>query len=249
MARMYRFFLRNSTITPGDFDLNAQSEPEIIFQLSTVLRAKAGDNVVLLNNGNTTECKYSVLEANKHHVKLEFMESKKNENELDFELNILICLPNKPDKLDFILQKAVELGATGITLLESDFSQMKHHLKPERIQKILIEAAEQSERAKITDFIIGGKLDQYLKKHAHHEQILVAMERMNKNTNTYELFKDQIKKYSSISLLIGPEGGFSEKEKNLINDLQLNCFSLGKRVLRMETAMIASAAIISILEK
>lgn len=272
MARTYRFFLRNSSPPAKDFDLLAKNEPEIVFQISTVLRGKVGDEVVLLapdNDEAGVECRFKIVEANKHHVQLEFVDSKENKNELPFTLRVLLCLPNKPDKLDFMLQKAVEVGVQEIVLLESDYSQMKHHLKPERIQKIIMEAAEQCERAKISSFKMGGKLHNFLESHPKKETILVAMERMDvqmelaplaveigtscvKEKSSLDLvavvFKKNIRQFGELNLLIGPEGGFSEAEKEYIKKLGLQCFSLGSRILRMETAMLLSSGLASLLD-
>ncbi|MFA5828900.1 MAG: 16S rRNA (uracil(1498)-N(3))-methyltransferase [Candidatus Gracilibacteria bacterium] len=263
MARTYRFFLRNSSPPAKDFDLLAQTEPEIVFQISTVLRGKTSDEVVLLTPDNDeagVECRFKIVEANKHHVKLEFVDSKENKNELPFTLRVLLCLPNKPDKLDFMLQKAVEVGVQEIVLLESDYSQMKHHLKPERIQKIIMEAAEQCERAKISSFEMGGKLHNFLESNQKKETILVAMERMGlapladaqKEMSTLDsvaaIFKKNIQQFNELNLLIGPEGGFSEAEKEYIKTLGLQCFSLGPRILRMETAMLLSSGLASLLD-
>lgn len=257
MARTYRFFLRNSSPPAKDFDLLAKNEPEIVFQISTVLRGKVSDEVVLLapdNDEAGVECRFKIVEANKHHVQLEFLDSKENKNELPFTLRVLLCLPNKPDKLDFMLQKAVEVGVQEIVLLESDYSQMKHHLKPERIQKIIMEAAEQCERAKISSFKMGGKLHNFLESHPKKEAILVAMERMDvpKEKSSLDLvaavFKKNIQQFGELNLLIGPEGGFSEAEKEYIKKLGLQCFSLGSRILRMETAMLLSSGLASLLD-
>ncbi|HMR01462.1 MAG TPA: RsmE family RNA methyltransferase, partial [Candidatus Gracilibacteria bacterium] len=159
-----------------------------------------------------------------------------NENELDFEMELVVCLPNKPDKLSLILQKAVELGATRLVLVNGDFSQMKHGLREDRLVKIVKEAAEQSERATVPEVVVGGDLRDFVGDAPGG--LLVAMERAE-NKTLPEVLKS-VEAVSPISILIGPEGGFSDEEKTLIEELGLTCFSLGKRVLRMETAAIVS---------
>jgi 16S rRNA (uracil1498-N3)-methyltransferase len=185
-----------------------------------------------------------VESADKKEIMLRFIKRTENVNEPRTGLTLMLCLPNKPDKLEFILQKAVELGVSRIILLEGDFSQMKHNLRSDRLEKIMTEASEQSERALVPQLIIAGKLKNYLKGLTHQElkNICVAMERDilgQERETALSLFR-RLSSASEISILIGPEGGFSDEEKNLITDAGLKCFSLGKRILRMETAVILS---------
>jgi 16S rRNA (uracil1498-N3)-methyltransferase len=265
MARTYRFFARNlaQESMPQKngqvFNLTVILEPDIFYQLTRVLRAQSGDNVVLIPALQSAaggargavggkpggarvyfEYLYKVDVAAKKELALRFEQKIENRNELDFDLGLILCLPNKPDKLEFILQKAVEIGATAVTLVGGDFSQMKHNLRHERLQKIMAEAAEQSERAIIPGLIEAGVLSDYLEKLSQEERraMAVAMERSSGGENILRGGK-------KLNILVGPEGGFSEEEKKLINDLALPTFSLGKRVLRMETAAILALGLAS----
>lgn len=274
MARIYRFFTRH--ITDSGLPTKAERplhlleniEPEIFFQLAKVLRVRNGDEVVLipaLQNPPYFEYKYVVESTDKKDIVLRFMEKTENTNEPEKPLSLMLCVPNKPEKMEFILQKAVELGAKRILLLEGDFSQMKHTLRADRLEKIMAEAAEQSERAIIPEIVSAGKLKSYLKALPKEElkNIFVALERevgatgdsgakvgaeTKKRESAIDLFRQKsisepnraAAASSSISVLVGPEGGFSNEEKALIYDLNITCFSLGKRILRMETAAILS---------
>ena len=263
MARSYRFFLRHVTdeVLPvkaeRPFNLYENLEPGIFFQLVKVLRVKNGDEVVLLPALQTPpyfEYKYSVESADKKAVTLRFMGKTQNTNESQVPVSLLLCLPNKPDKLELILQKAVELGANRIVLLESDLSQMKHSLRADRLEKIVVEAAEQSERAVIPEIVIAGKLKKYFDGLSGEEMknVFVALERdgggVKRGSATPSFWQKSAdvresadaRKPAEISILIGPEGGFSDEEKKLIFGMGLTCFSLGKRILRMETAAILS---------
>lgn len=260
MARLYRFFTRHllAESLPQQqerpFHLTEGLEPEIVYQLTKVLRASPGDKITLLpvsQNAPFYEFEYIVETAQKKDVVLRFSAKRTNENELPFGLGLILCVPNKPDKLELILQKAVELGVNRITLVEGDFSQMRHNLRADRLEKIIIEAAEQSERAIVPELVIAGKLGKYLESLSaeRRENIFVAMERMDgdKGEGLAELKnKKSALADSVLQILVGPEGGFSEAEKNLIGSLGLHCFSLGKRILRMETAAILSLGLASI---
>lgn len=243
---MYRFFtgeLKEPDLGEKEVVLSNRLESAVFDQLVKVLRVKPGDEVVLLTGKDGPpffEFRFEVVSANKREVGLIFRSRNENLNELSFGLELVLCLPNKPDKLAMILQKAVELGVRRVVLLKSEFSQMKHDLRPDRLEKIMREAAEQSERAVVPALELKGSLVDYIAKAGN---FLVAMERKDA-----ELLPDVLQSISGdISILIGPEGGFSAAEKEAINAAGLRCYSLGKRILRMETAVILSLGMAAML--
>lgn len=270
MSRSYRFFCRNSATTQklaeNQVVLDEADEPEIFYQLTKVLRAKKDDMVIFsgirqvvsgfeLVAGNLAgvpvffDFFYRIEEISKKELKLNFEKKVVNRNELSFHLGFLLCLPNRPEKLEFILQKAVELGVSEIVLVKSDFSQMKHELRPDRLQKIIIEAAEQSERAIIPTLHLESNLKDFLAQTAQNApqkipHIWTAMERLEQTSSLISLLQKN-KPLNELSLLVGPEGGFSNEEKELIQRLNLTCFSLGQRILRMETAAIVALGVIA----
>lgn len=299
MARNYRFFLRNQDSIrqlqkqEERFLLNEQNEPEIVFQLTKVLRIKQGDNITLVpglitnyellitnggappgrlrsnclpghprgvGRGGFLEYVFDVVNASKSGIDLLLKSTLINDNELSFDLNLWLCLPNKPEKLEFILQKAVEIGVSRIVLFESDFSQMKHQLRMDRLEKIMVEAAEQSERAMVPSIELKGNLTKFLTSPAEQTTTLrhvwVALERAPKATKEQSPAATSVsanpflaaEKGRAISVLIGPEGGFSENEKKLFHELQFSIFSLGKRILRMETAAVLSLGLAALLD-
>ncbi len=259
MARHYRFFLRNPDTFPlfqhnDSYRLTESLEPEIFFQLVKVLRVKSGDTVTLIPRSGETDSAFfefifEVTSADKHGVELVKKETRPNTNELGFDLNLWLCLPNKPEKLEFILQKAVEIGATSVTLFEGDFSQMKHQLRHDRLEKIIVEAAEQSERAVVPALVVKGNLGKALSQMnaSGHGSAWVALERSSKRSERSgnPFWGSDTSK--GLSLLIGPEGGFSDSEKKLFEELSLRSFSLGRRVLRMETAAVISLGLAALL--
>ncbi len=290
MPRTYRFFLSvpshvSFLSAKRDFVLDEKMEPEIFFQLIKVLRAKPGDRVTLLASkslpihdpSDALTYEYEISSAEKKSIALSYLRSQTVTSELPLSLHLVLCLPNKPDKLELILQKSVELGVSGVTLVQSDFSQMKHALRLERLEKIMQEAAEQSERSGIPKVTISGKLVDWLdKKRGSSDDILVAMERLSEHEfcfSSVDLLKflEHFPSHGSrdvqgsnaqesrspgtspvqdpagafLTLLVGPEGGFSPLEKQKIQDGEFPCFSLGKRILRMETAAIVSLGIVS----
>lgn len=258
MARNYRFFVRN----PGSTDLlqkkeatmslSDNDEPEIFFQLVKVLRVKPGDTVRLLPGERRElpqEFVYEVIACSKKTIELRFLKVVPNNNELGFQLGLWLCIPNKPDKLELILQKAAEIGAANIVLFESEYTQMKHQLRIDRLRKIVLEAAEQSERALVPTMEISGQLQVYLRSadQAKLETVWVALERSDNPSKAVTPFSGASTS-QGVRVLIGPEGGFSESEKQLFAELKIRTFSLGKRVLRMETAAILSLGMAALLD-
>lgn len=258
MARTYRFFSRNITAENflqnqgmgRTFQLTENLEPEIFYQLTKVLRVKPGDTVVILpaiSSAPFYEFVYTVQDVQKKNILLAFERQLENMNELNFRLCLILCLPNKPEKLEFILQKAVELGVQKVILVQGEFSQFKHSVREERLQKILMEASEQSERARVPELAIEGKFKDFLESVSSQERSLiwVAMERSSHTNDSTKKQKSLQEVSGDTSVLIGPEGGFSNDEKKFIDDLGLKTFSLGRRILRMETAAIVSLGLIS----
>lgn len=232
--------------------LTENEEPEIYNQLNRVLRAKPGDKIVLQPDAGSLpvyQYEFDIMDMGKRELKLGFAGMKENLNELNGKLTLVLCVPNRPDKLDFIVQKAVELGVGGIILVEGDFSQFKHQIKLERLEKIIREATEQSERALRPQIEFAGKLRNYI---AGLDKTVIktfytALERHENKTLTAML--PELGRPESACLLIGPEGGFSPQEIELINTAGIKTFSLGRRILRMETAAILSLGIMaSVLE-
>jgi len=283
MARHYRFFLRNNEswnlILEEKYELLEKTEPEIFFQLVKVLRAGQGDLVTLMPMGKSDgrsdleamrragvtdtrpmssfEYDFEVVSVTKKAVGFLKKGVRETQNELSFPLTLWLCFPNKTDKLEFILQKAVEIGVTEIKLFQADFSQKTHVLRFDRLGKILLEAAEQSERNSVPEFTAEGRLSDMLGHALEAEKndefaerfgnVWVAMERMGKASEGIfgagAMDGGSASKnidWRGITVLIGPEGGFSEAEKALLMGLPFHKFSLGKRVLRMERAAIVS---------
>jgi 16S rRNA (uracil1498-N3)-methyltransferase len=235
MAKIYRFFIEGRSELACDIKLLPTVDNEIFAQLTRVLRVCEGDKIVFLNakNRDGFEYEYSVISAHKKEVVLRYVNKTTNKNELPFDLELVLCLPNKPDKLSFILQKATELGCRRVTLVTGDNSQMRHELKVDRLNKVLKEAAEQSERAYVPELVVAGLLSDFFDK-SEKENIFVAMERLDAKSSLSEM----LGKKEDIRIVVGPEGGFSEEEKRIIDNKKFKTFSLGDRILRMETAVV-----------
>ena len=201
---------------------------DIVFHLSKVLR--------------NTETNFRLVDANKEIFIAELNGNKANiikkldeNNELDIYITALISTI-KQDKFEIILQKLTELGVKRIVPVKTAYSQdlFMNDKKIIRFNKIMQEAAEQSLRNIIPELcpLINIKeVDKY-----NSELNIVPYEKeTNSNTNL---------KANSITFIIGPEGGFKEEEIELLINKGYKTMSLGKRILRAETAAIDTASII-----
>lgn len=171
----------------------------------------------------------------------------KEDNELPNYV-ILIAALLKGDKMDFVLQKATELGVSEVVLLttERTIVKIKGHqndLKLGRYQKILKEAACQCKRThipfinKIIDFSRIDEIDANLK--------LIAYEGSKGTSSTLNKKLNTIKPGKKIAVIIGPEGGFSEAEVQYAKNNGYTPIGLGKRILRAETASMYALSVIA----
>ena len=195
---------------------------DIVFHLTKVLRNTEGIFRLVDNNSNVY---LAELKNNKA-----FILKKVNENnELDIHI-IAIISTIKQDKFEIILQKLTELGVEKIVPIKTSYSQdlFLNDKKILRFKKIIQEAAEQSHRNVIPELyplINFDGIDSFMS-----ELNIVPYE---KETNSSINLKS-----GSISFIIGPEGGFKEDEIELLIKKGFKSISLGKRILRAETAAI-----------
>lgn len=212
---------------------------EQIHQIQKVMRHKIGDEITLINDGYFYLCKISSLQP----LGIEIVSKEKADTELNREVTLLYCLP-KGDKLEFAIQKATELGASRIVLVNSSRTIMKikkedENRKLARFNKIALEASEQCSRA-IVPSIVGpipfSKIDKY-----KSSLNLIAYE----NERGEGITKELLERHDSVSIIIGAEGGFSIDEVEFANELGYKSVCLGNRILRSETAVVYALTLLS----
>lgn len=209
-----------------------------------VMRNKVNDQIEVVSNGRLFLCEIKSLNPLIICVNKELNEN----SELNKDVTLFVALL-KSDKNEFVMQKATELGANRIVFVNSKRSvvkldQQSFNKKLARYQLIIKEASEQSHRLNIPT--IEGVYDlSKLKKEQLSELNLLAFEDLH--TSSPEINKVELKSSSSISIFIGPEGGFDIEEVNYLNSLGFKSISLGKRILRAETACVYSLSVISYL--
>lgn len=215
-----------------------------IFHLTKVMRARVGDEIEVVSNEKVFLCKVSQL---KPHIEIDVVKQIKENHELKNHV-ILIAALIKGEKMDFVLQKATELGVGEIVLLQTERTIVKikpaeKDLKLERYRRILKEAAEQCKRTKIPmlyrviDIKQLGDVDAQVK--------MIAFEEESGATESFNSIIRSIKDKQKVAIVVGPEGGFSEHEVDMAVAAGYKRVSLGKRILRAETASFYALSVIS----
>ena len=214
-----------------------------IFHITKVMRMKENDNIEVVCNQKCYLCKI----ININPFQIDVIDELKEDRELDIDVTLLYCLP-KGEKLDLVIQKATELGVNHIIGVESSrtivhYEKNKIESKLQRFNKIMKEASEQSHRLVVPTFEDILPYEKAISLEYDYKFIAFEEECINEN-NLFSLFKN-IKPNSRVCLLVGAEGGFSKEEVLLANKKGFINVSLGKRILRSETAAIYVLATLS----
>lgn len=232
---MHRFFIEDTQIVDGQVFISGENFEHMVKSL----RVKIGEKVEL-SNGKGLEYIASVQEISPNQVLLKIAQEATNSSEMPIEITLYQGLP-KYTKMDLIVQKAVELGVTSIvplimerTIVEID---KKANKKIERWQKISEEAAKQSKRGIIPVIKPVIKLKDIDKEFEKNDLNLIAFE--NEEDSNLKKILIEYNEVKKIGIVIGPEGGISEKEVEYLRALKAKSISLGKRILRTETAGMA----------
>lgn len=214
-------------------------------QIRTVLRLRAGDSISVLDGSGA--CHAARIGAvTRNEVIAGITGSVEMETEPSVRLTLAQALP-KGDKIDLVVQKATELGASEIVVYTSERTvpepaaeKIAHRLA--RWGSIAREAAEQSFRATIP--AVTGIIDfpEMLRRAASYDHVLVAWEEERAHPLRNSLAG--LSSGSQVAFIVGPEGGFSESEIRAAREAGATPVSLGRRMLRSETAAIAGCAII-----
>ena len=195
-----------------------------------VLRYKAGDEVQVLDGrGNLYDC--TIFEDNFRQCILNVTHTDfKKPNK--YKLHIIIAPPKNPERIDWLIEKSIEMGASRISFIKSDRS-IRDKIKLDRLERISIAAMKQScsrYKLKIDEMIpLGDVFDQITAK-----QRLIPHLEQGKRI----LIHDALKTKKDTCILIGPEGDFTPGEIKVATDNNFKPISLGKRRLRTETAAI-----------
>ena len=214
-------------------NLNSNLDKSQSHYISKVMRIKEGESFSLFNDSGEWEAK--INEIKKGIVNFIIVKKLKN-SENNSEI-WLAFTPIKLNYLNFMIQKATELGVTKFIPILSERTMVRD-LNSERLNKVIIEASEQSNRIKLPKLEKLVKFKDFIKLYKDTDIVFGDLNSTN----------DQIKinKDSPVCILIGPEGDFSENERKEILDLKnVKSLKINKNILRAETAAISIISIIS----
>lgn len=237
---MPKFFIKKNEISRGQVRLLGEDEKHI----KTVLRAREGEEVTLCDGeGMDYLCRIASLERG---VLLDVLSKTPCETEPKTKLTLYQGLP-KADKMEWIIQKCVEIGIDRIVPMATERAivklDKKEGKKLERWQKIAEAAAKQSGRGKIPEVSQRAlKFAEAVEEAAGLDGAVIPYEKEPPENGLRQFAAGFSGKTAGI--FIGPEGGFSEEEIASAKEKGIRPISLGKRILRTETAGMVTAAIL-----
>ena len=233
---------------PLQEDLEVTLSGDQARHVGKVLRLRAGDELVLFDNRGG-EYRATVLSTRKSAVIVRAMEFIDRDVESPLHVHLLQCV-SRGERMDFVVQKATELGVRRITPLLSEFSVVK--LDADRAQKrrahwekVAAAACEQSGRTRLPEIDLPVSLADWLG--AHHDQTQAAAPRVLLLPGASRSLPELATGLREIVLLIGPEGGLSATERDNAGTAGFAAASLGPRILRTETAAVAALSVLQAL--
>jgi len=239
---LYRFFVENSQI--NEITKSASIIGNDVNHIKNVLRMKVGEQITLSDGELQVEYLCQITDFDNDEVHCEIIESENKSSELPVKVILFQGLP-KQDKLETIVQKTVELGVGEIvpvrchrSVVKLDDKKVKN--KTERWNAIALAAAKQSKRSVIPEVLevmnYGEALD-YAKEKC--DVVLLPYEHADSSRDAMEETRKilgNITEGATVGIFVGPEGGFEDNEVEKALSINAEVITLGKRILRTETA-------------
>jgi len=246
---MYKFFVKEEQIEDNKINIVGED----VNHIKNVMRLEKGENDYVCNKDTSKSYVCKIIEVNNNVVKCEIIEEVLNTTEANTYIHIFQGLP-KSDKFEFIIEKCTEIGIKEITPVSMKRSIVKLEEKDktkklDRWKKIAEVAAKQSKRDSILKVNNVINFQNIFENAQDYDILLVAYEEEKEITlkNVLSKFKD--KQNLKVAVIIGPEGGIDANEINLLKENSFVSVTLGKRILRTETApLVISSNILYELE-
>ena len=247
---MQKFFIEESQIENDKIVITGED----VKHISSVLRMQKGEQI-LIGSKETLETYLTEIEQiEKEKVVAKIIEKLDTQTESNVEIDLYQGLP-KADKMELIIQKTTEIGISKVIpvdmvrcIVKLDEKDAKK--KIERWQKVAEGAAKQSKRSKIPEIKNKIKIKDLENIISQYDAFIVAYEEENEVTLKQELKKLREQEKYKIGILVGPEGGITKEEIEKLTSYNAKVVTLGKRILRTETApIVLTSNIIYELEK
>lgn len=238
---MPKFFVQPDQICEGRIRIIGEDAKHI----ATVLRMKSDDKIIVCD-GQSVDYECIIRVVNPEGIETQILQTYHSEAESNVKVTLFQALP-KLDKMDLIIQKCVELGIDEIVPMTTERTvvkigeEKKSQKKLERWNKVAESAAKQCGRGKIPQVSDIVTFKQATEQSKTLNLRMVAYEK-EQNTNLRSI----LSQFDGLSagIFIGPEGGFSEKEIDYACQVGIKPITLGKRILRTETAGFLALSII-----
>lgn len=218
---------------------------ELVHHLGTVLRLTAGEKVIACcGDGKLYEAE--LQEFSREAISGEILTETAVEQETKVAVHLYQGLP-KGDKLELIVQKCTELGISKIVPINTQraivkIEANKAEKKRERWQKIALEASQQSKRITVPEIATPLSWKEALQQ--MQDGVTIVLWEDEQQTSLHQVLAEIKEMPAKINIVIGPEGGLAEEEVAQLRQQGAYCASLGKRILRTETAGMATLAMI-----
>lgn len=233
--RLHRF-IRDFNLKVGELRLE---DKELLNQCRSVLKLKVGEKIILCD-GHRNEGLAEIKEYGKDFVEVAISEVGINKNEPERHV-ILYCAILKRENFELVVQKATEIGVKEIVPIVTERT-VKLNIRPERLEKIIKEAAEQSGRGVVPVLHKPVGFDE-LVKHPMFNKLSDAQILFDTSGESFNKL-ERLNGTGRIGVWVGPEGGWTDKEIELARGLGFKIINLGKLTLRAETAAIVGSYLI-----
>lgn len=224
---MQRYFITKEQINNNIVTIKGDD----VHHIKTVMRMKISDKIMVCDEEKTYLCSIINIYNN---VDAEIIEELQDNSEMEINVTIAHGLVRR-EKMEEVVRRLVELGSVSYIPVNMTRSVVKHkEINIDRLNKIIKEASEQSQRTKLMKINEVISFNELLKLIPKYDLVLFAHTLYKDQVNLFNEIKN---KKSNILVIVGPEGGFDDKEvEKLLKFDNLKPISLGKRILRTETA-------------
>lgn len=223
-----------------DILANVELPAEEALHCIKVLRKKEGDEI-LLTDGKGFFYDAEIMQANPKHCIVNILNTIEQPKGWDFNLQIAFAPTKNIDRIEWFAEKATEIGVDRLSPLLCQHSERKE-IKPQRIEKILVSAMKQSQKALLPQLDEMQSFSKFIKQEFDGLKFIAHCYPQEKI-----LLKDIYKKGGNALILIGPEGDFSEDEVGMAIDNGFQPISLGESRLRTETAALVACHTLHVL--
>ncbi len=243
MRPISTFYVKNNQVNNETISIIGDD----VKHIRNVLRHKIDDKLEVCDESGFRYIT-KIREFLENEILLDILEQTKKNTEMPIKIDLYQGLP-KSDKMDLIVQKTTELGISKVipVLTERVIVKLEkgnENKKIERWNKIAVEAAKQSGRQLIPNVENVVNLEKIVENLSKYDIVIVPFE-CEKDSTLKNILKNVKNKIENIAVVIGPEGGFSEKDITVLEKApNVVKVSLGKRILRTETAGLATVAML-----